>query len=416
MRINLLTIIVLFTVAFTSSCTNDIMYTDNNQIEHVSDSNFVHINEALLIASKQKMLTTRGVNELNDYLEIKQDSEIPQLYIINFIEGGFIIISADKRIEPILAYSESSNFPLDDFSNMPYGLSFWLNTTCNFIDSVRYENIEQDMRTIASWQEANNPSVNYLPDNAKGIRSTNGEYIYTKGDSNWDHDDCRMEGELLVSYYYYVPPLLQTQWDQGEGYNEACPIIFCPSSRRADVGCAAISTGQIMNYHLFPLTYQWTVIGEKGQLGTQNFLRDIGKPGNLNIQYDCAGSSAQISDVTSFLTREGYSWQQSVNFSSGTIQWDVAASRPVILAGGHKAPDGSLINGHMWVCDGIKTYYEVYCVLAGGSYDVDIMENKNKNTYHMNWGWGGKSDGWYTLSNFNYTYGLLTLSNIKPIR
>lgn len=87
------------------------------------------------------MLTTRGINDLSDYLEMKQDSEIPQLYIINFKEGGFIIISADKRIEPILAYSESSNFPLNDFSNMPFGLSFWLNSTCNFIDSVRHENI-----------------------------------------------------------------------------------------------------------------------------------------------------------------------------------------------------------------------------------------------------------------------------------
>lgn len=62
----------------------------------------------------------------------------------------------------------------------------------------------------------------------------------------------------------------------------------------------------------------------------------------------------------------------------------------------------------------MKTYYEVYCVVAGGSYDVDIIENKN--TYNMNWGWGGDFDGWYTLSNFNCTYGLLTLTNIKPIR
>ena len=45
---------ILFVTIFTFSCTNDIMYTENNQVEHVSDSNFVPINEALIIASKQK--------------------------------------------------------------------------------------------------------------------------------------------------------------------------------------------------------------------------------------------------------------------------------------------------------------------------------------------------------------------------
>lgn len=345
---------ISFVTIFTFSCTNDIMYTENDQVEHVSDSNFVSINEALIIASKQKMLTTRGLSDLNNFYEMKQNTEIPQFYIINFKEGGFIIISADKRIEPILAYSESSYFPLDDFSDMPYGLSFWLNSTCNFIDSVRYENKEQDMRKITSWRKASNPSVNYIPENVKDTRSTKGgrrvgEYIYLTGDPNWDHDDCNMEGELLASYYYYVEPLLKTHWDQGDGYNNVLPTIDCyPTPKTPDVGCVAVAVGQVMLHNKYPTSFGWSHIGPPN-VSTQYFLKEIGKPGNLNIQYGCNGSSAQILDAVEYLTKIGYSVRQDyTSFNSSAIESDVGYNYPAILAG----QEGS--DGHMWVCDGIN--------------------------------------------------------------
>ena len=46
--------------------------------------------------------------------------------------------------------------------------------------------------------------------------------------------------------------------------------------------------------------------------------------------------------------------------------------------------------GHAWVCDGYqKTVYITHSTLY----------------FHMNWGWIGKSNGWFAFNNFNPTYG-----------
>lgn len=45
-------------------------------------------------------------------------------YVLNSTqEGGFVIVSADDRVQPILGYSEESTF---DVTNMPPNLREWL--------------------------------------------------------------------------------------------------------------------------------------------------------------------------------------------------------------------------------------------------------------------------------------------------
>ena len=48
----------------------------------------------------------------------------PSYYIFNYVGGGFAIISADRRIEPVLAYSPTSSFNVT--GNLPPGLTNWL--------------------------------------------------------------------------------------------------------------------------------------------------------------------------------------------------------------------------------------------------------------------------------------------------
>ena len=46
----------------------------------------------------------------------------PALYVSNYAEGGFSIISADKHLMPVLAYSPTSAYAN---TNKPSGLLFW---------------------------------------------------------------------------------------------------------------------------------------------------------------------------------------------------------------------------------------------------------------------------------------------------
>jgi hypothetical protein len=47
------------------------------------------------------------------------------MYIINNPNNGFIIISADDRTDPILAFSENGSFP-DEYIKLPSGIAEWI--------------------------------------------------------------------------------------------------------------------------------------------------------------------------------------------------------------------------------------------------------------------------------------------------
>ena len=61
------------------------------------------------------------------------------------------------------------------------------------------------------------------------------------------------------------------------------------------------------------------------------------------------------------------------------------------MSGGDQNGD----NRHTWVCDGYM--YSKYCLYFNGVY-VGINEFEH---LHMNWGWNGTADGWYSVDSFN---------------
>ena len=50
----------------------------------------------------------------------------PQMYVFNFKNGGFVVVSATKDYYPILAYSEDGTFPVGEEKS---GLKVWLPNT-----------------------------------------------------------------------------------------------------------------------------------------------------------------------------------------------------------------------------------------------------------------------------------------------
>ncbi len=56
-------------------------------------------------------------------LSVEDTKSEPVMHVINYENGGFVIIAGDNRVEPILAYSETDSFPSVDEWDLPYGLS-----------------------------------------------------------------------------------------------------------------------------------------------------------------------------------------------------------------------------------------------------------------------------------------------------
>lgn len=186
-----------------------------------------------------------------------------------------------------------------------------------------------------------------------------------------------------------VAPLTKTMWDQNAPYNKYCPS-GCPT------GCVATAMAQVMYYHKCPASYDWdkmntsyssTDTGEAAD-AVARLMSDVGEA--VFMEYTVSGSSAYNLDACEALRYDfGYAeTTEYVQREAFTAQaWDalvygeLAASRPVIL-GASSISSANGNEGHAFILDG-------YEVKSGTGY------------YHINWGWGGRSDDYFLLSVLN---------------
>ncbi|MFY9152438.1 MAG: Spi family protease inhibitor, partial [Prolixibacteraceae bacterium] len=63
------------------------------------------------------------------------------IYMFLIINQGGVIISADKRTNPILAFSESGNFDMD-LKKMPFGVAQWIDKSASNIKEKRINKVK----------------------------------------------------------------------------------------------------------------------------------------------------------------------------------------------------------------------------------------------------------------------------------
>ncbi|MDR1056383.1 MAG: C10 family peptidase [Prevotellaceae bacterium] len=372
-----------------------------------NSANFVGLHEISSIASaiefpveglNSNVKTRSGksiLKEIETVTEVPGDDGNVVYYIVNYRDNGFIILSADNRIEPVLAFSDSGKFPLDvDF--YPAGLVDWLYGVKEAVHTIRLQNQEQSARAAFAWRSDVMQSV------VQSITPTTPE-----------DDDAVCENQ-----YETVGPLLQTSWSQGVGYNDLAPQLGCStySNGRAPAGCVAVAIAQVMRFHQFPNTYNWSIMpNDWGSYETSRLMSDIGSA--VGMAYGCDGSGASVdSPVSALISYFGYASAGYGDFDRDIVMQQLRFNRPVILSGGRKS--GWWIfsvykGGHAWVCDGFKSSFisSDDCSMAWVFLQL-----------HMNWGWGGEEgylNAWYAYGDWSvdgrsYNYQKRMVYNIRP--
>lgn len=336
-------------------------------------------------------------------------------YVFNMAPAkGFVIVTADNNMTPVIAYSSESYFK-NDINNRT-GVSNWMNGAGNYIHAAI---LRGDQATAA----------------ISGIWTA-----------------CLQGPYASSSRSGQVGPLLGLiKWDQETGYQNPPPYdynLFCPwnstDNQRCVTGCVATAMGQIMKYWNYPTTgtgsysyvdnttngytnnygpqsanfgattYKWSqmptalngstnssqdsavslLLYHAGVSVGMDYGDDVqGGSGSAMSQYDAGGPGnpcAQNSYVAYFKynpnTIQGYQYYNAYfhtyNFTSAqwidSIKQEINAGRPIQYAGYDSTTNG----GHSWVCDG---------------YDP------SNNNVHMNWGWGGYDNGWFAITALNPT-------------
>lgn len=299
-----------------------------------------------------------------DESEFKLQGQVCGLYVFSMSEaGGFVIVSNDDRTHPILGFSETG-----------------------FLD---LENMSDEQR---AWLQGYADEIAWLKQHDSSSVSV-GTIDNTRAGSH--------EKEA-------VAPLVTTRWNQRAPYNDLCPDYS--AGKRAVTGCVATAMAQVMNYHKWPATATETIPGYRDGYGVNQMSLEptTFDWDNMLDSYSGSETTEQNTAVAKLMQYCGYAVEMNYGPSSGASMFKVAQAlknyfgyngttthlsrsfytndkwediiyhelvshRPVLYGG------QSTGGGHAFVCDGYQ--YE---------YGTDF--------FHINWGWGGKSDEYYVLS------------------
>lgn len=239
-------------------------------------------------SSNLKSLSPKKVKEINS---IPSEGKENVCYVINYEGGGFVVLSADKRLMPILAFSETSEFPVNT-ELTPVGAIEWLCNVKDEVVKVRKKGGTPDKTLKKEWD--NLTSLMVIPP---------------------DPNQCEDE-------YEQVGPLLTTKWHQGCGFNDLMPNMNCSvPCGRAYAGCVPIAMAQIMRFHQYPSSFNWNLMPNTyGVPETSRLLKAIHDVLPVSYKCDGTGVDTDYNKANAFKTSFGYTYASQGSYNYETVK------------------------------------------------------------------------------------------------
>lgn len=319
-----------------------------------------YLNQASSV--RQKAPATSATIKLSHIRKIKNNTNDSITTYFAFNKGnnnGYVIISGDDRAITLLGYADEGSF---NYDSLPANMKYWLS------------NYDKELSVLS--------------------QTTNTLVAKVQTETNL---------QAAVS-----PLLSAIKWNQDAPYNNLCPLIPPANTTRAVTGCVATGMAQIMMYYKWPATGLGTnsyTSKTNSITSSANFETTTYDWANMTPSYTSTSTEAQKTAVATLMFHCGVSVSMDYAESSSAstqamalalknnfrydqnmqryfrnyftrAEWknflitELNAARPVLYAG--DSNDG----GHLFVCDG---------------YDSNGL-------FHINWGWGGSSNGYFQIS------------------
>jgi hypothetical protein len=190
-------------------------------VELQKDKDLNSLNEIQITEIAQKihfsnLKSTNSQKQVKSVKAVLTQKNENAFYIINYKDGGFVILSADIKVSPVLAFSENNTFPLEAVV-YPEGISDWINFQIKNVEEVKVKNLTQTKKINKEWE-----NIDKL-------------FNLNRQKSEPADDPCACTDQLIQR-----DPLLVTNWDQYNGFNDSCNFGNSPA------GCVAIAMAQVM--------------------------------------------------------------------------------------------------------------------------------------------------------------------------
>lgn len=335
----------------------------------------------------------------------------PIYYIARLSPSGFVIVSADDLVEPILAFADAGD----------------------------YEPSAEDPLTalvIGDLNERIAAAYDQTPDqlHALSLTGTRSKWHELMDRASPPPDEIGPLGRQAISDIR-VAPLIKTRWSQSYACSDYCYNYYTPNHYLC--GCVATAMAQVMYYHRYPAAgigrrsftvrvagddrtvytrggdgtggpYSWddmvlspscsTTANQRQAIGA--LCHDAGAA--VRMEY---GASASFADAFAMAggLKTAFKFSNAINGASsgkdigtglvGMVNPNLDAELPVLLA-----IVGS--SGHAVVADG---------------YGYDLAGTTRTLYHHLNMGWAGVNDMWYNLPDAGkYNSVVACIYNIFP--
>jgi hypothetical protein len=337
---------------------------------------FVDFEEAQKVAEVKISMNKASEHIISQSIEIKDDDYNPFLYLFLLNPNGYIVVSANRILPPVIAYSFENDFGVVSDDNVLLQI-----LKADVFNRIKNSNLisEDIVKTrFEQWQRYSSP-----------IKKLN----------------------VLST----VGPLLNTKWSQTAPYNNFCPIDL-PSEKRSVAGCPAVAMAQILNYHRTTQNVQFTddddyyhnYAGNSYTIDDDHEVYDFPSFPELNsyldsLQYSYDNEIALTNDDKAAINFAcGVAARQVYNPSgSGTFGVDQAFDAYTrfdfngieLLQTDPDVYDRLQSN----ILDGLPVHIAVVNEGWTSGHNMVVDGYDDEGFFHINFGWGGSYDGWYSL-------------------
>ena len=310
-------------------------------------------------------------------VDITSTTPFREFYVFSIDQKGFILVSGDNNVVPILGYSTSGNFPGE---NMPDNFRGWLQGYEREIAYIRDHSVAESEELNSQWRQL-------LEDVAPDINVV-------------------------------IEPLIATTWAQTAFYNNTCPLdANAPTGFNGHVpaGPVAVAVGQILRYYRWPeyLPGHYYTHSTYGTLSTsRNYQPYYYMPNHLTS----SSSTDQVDAVSDLLYDIGVFLETNYGPSGSSANLyvsDTSYPSAYKLLKNYcdyiwvRRIQKSSYSNSSWISNMRQQLWNEMPVLYRGSSTVSgshvfILDGyTSDDQFHINWGWGGQCDGYYTIGSLN---------------
>lgn len=355
---------------------------------------FNHQHQQIGINSATKIANTKlsRLGKSNDFsigtsTEICRDNgNVVLLYIFDLQPKGYIVLSADSDLPPVIAYSFTDNFWSDVSEN-------------NILLQILIADIELRLENIKNLPENIIESRNLLWN--KFLDEENENLI------NTDFEQWPPEGTTSTGGW------LETKWHQNSPFKDFCPM---DRDKRSVAGCPAVAMAQILNYHKTTNNVAFN--------DSDDYYHSYGNRFWIDDDYE-KYDFPSFPELNDYLDTLAYHYDNqllitdedkaTLNFACGVAATQVYASGGSGTFGVDQAYDAYIRFGcdtvelldesntdlYERVSQNMKDAFPAHLAVVTPSWNAGhnlVIDGYNTDDYyHLNFGWGGTYNGWYLI-------------------